>query len=238
MMTISQAPRKGGGAWALQAALVFSLLVHLAVFVLGSIGYDSFAMAFQRPAPAQQQSSEIVTITAPVTIEHRQLVPHQLRRAVRAPAGFSFPRSAFGSGRPFGHMRAPNAQVAARAQAPAVLDNPEQVPAKYRLSMRGKNAKLKRGQGIYFPTRGWRENGLDYYEVSYEFVYPSGVDEKGAVPWPIHFDPASDPFFSPDFEALRNTPLPSPPPGFVPPGDLGKALRAYFPNLHFEDQDN
>jgi hypothetical protein len=29
--------------------------------------------------------------------------------------------------------------------------------------------------------------------------------------------------------------MPGPPPGFVPPGDLGKALRAYFPNLHFED---
>ena len=236
MMTISQAPRRSGGAWALQAALVFSLLVHLAVFVLGTIGYDTLATAFQHSAtnaaPVPQGSTEIVTITAPFTIEHRAVVPRRAPRpAGRAPAGFGFPRSAFGRGRPL-------AQLAARsAPAAAAINNPAQVPQKYRLSMQGKNAKLRRGQGIYFPTRGWREDGLDYYEVSYEFVYPNGDDEKGVVPWPIHFDPASDPFFSPDFEALSKTPMPSPPPGFVPPGDLGKALRAYFPNLHFEDQD-
>jgi hypothetical protein len=217
-------------------------------------GYDVVTRAIDRSAilGPPPSASEIVTITNPLIIEKRPVVappqsvaPDRSAPApfVRPPAGFGFPRS-----RPDVAEHRTPAQLAFsqalehnRQVALAALNasrDPARVPEKYRLSMEGKRAKLKRGQGIYFPTRGWRENGLDFYDVSYEFVYPNGDDEKGQVPWPIHFDPATDPFFSPDFDALARTPMPGPPAGYTPPGDLGKALRAYFPNLHFEDSDN
>jgi hypothetical protein len=117
-----------------------------------------------------------------------------------------------------------------------VNPDPAAAPKRYRIQMEGLFGHMRHGQGIYYPIKGWRSGGLDYYYVSYEFTYPDGTLEKGGVPWPIHFTPDADPFVSQDLTLLRHTPLPGPPSGFVPPGDLGKALRAFFPELHFEDE--
>ena len=62
-----------------------------------------------------------------------------------------------------------------------------------------------------------------------------GTSESGSVPWPIHFSPERDPFTHPEIGALHNTPLPPPPPGYVPPPDLGKALRSFFPGYAFNN---
>jgi hypothetical protein len=102
--------------------------------------------------------------------------------------------------------------------------------------MQGLFGRLTHGEGIYYPTRGWRSGGLDFYYCSYQYTYPDGTIETGIVPWPIHFTPGEDPFTSADDTLLRHTPLPGPPAGFVPAGDLGKALRGFFPSLHFEDE--
>jgi hypothetical protein len=116
-----------------------------------------------------------------------------------------------------------------------VSPDPAAAPKRYRIQLEGLFGHMRHGEGIYFPVKGWRSGGLDYYYVSYEFTYADGTFEKGDVPWPIHFAPDADPFVSQDASLLRHTPLPGPPAGFVPPGDLGKALRGFFPDLHFED---
>jgi hypothetical protein len=113
--------------------------------------------------------------------------------------------------------------------------NPAAAPKRYRIQLAGLFGRLRHGEGIYYPIKGWRSDGLDYYYVNYEFVWADGTYERGSVPWPIHFAPSVDPFVSADIGMLQRTPLPPPPPGFVPPGDLGKALRPYFPSLQFEE---
>jgi hypothetical protein len=115
-----------------------------------------------------------------------------------------------------------------------VRPEPPAAPKEYRMQMHGVFGNLHRGQGQYYPVRGWRANGLDWYYVSYEFTYADGTYETGSVPWPIHFSPAGDPFV----HGYTDVQLPPPPPGFVPPGTLGKALRPFFPNLVFSDTDN
>jgi hypothetical protein len=245
MVTISQAPRDGD--WVFRAALIGSLLVHVAILLVAMISYD-VVHVLDPSAPrfvVPSKQNEIVEIRSVLHIERRSpavAAPRGLhdnvQRHLTMPERFGFvPRHA-----------TPAPQTASeRAFAEAMArhfggsnaeHDPARVPEKIRLAMKGLRAKLLRGQGIYFPTRGWREGGEDYYDASYEFVYPDGTDEKGVVPWPIHFDPSADPFFSADPQALSKTPMPGPPAGFVPPGDLGKALRAYFPSLHFEDSDN
>ena len=108
-------------------------------------------------------------------------------------------------------------------------------PVHYRVQMEGKSGSLHRGQGTYSPIKAWHADGLDFYYVTYEYVYPDGTYETGSVPWPIHFRPAKDPFANDRLDLLARTPLPSPPNDYVPPGTLGKALRVYFPNLRFSD---
>jgi len=112
---------------------------------------------------------------------------------------------------------------------------PPAAPKHYRVQMQGRFGTLRHGEGTYSPIKAWRANGLDYYYVSYEFVYADGTYESGSVPWPIHFSPGADPFASDDTRLLGHTPLPAPPAGYLPLGTLGKALRSYFPNLRFAD---
>jgi len=115
-----------------------------------------------------------------------------------------------------------------------VKPDPPAAPKAYHMQMYGVFGALHRGQGQYRPIRGWRAGGLDWYYVSYEFTYADGTYETGNVPWPIHFTAGGDPFVN----GYTNVQLPPPPPGYVPPGTLGKALRAYFPNLVFSNSDN
>lgn len=127
-----------------------------------------------------------------------------------------------------------------RTQVDPIRNVPREPPAApkhYRIQLQGKFGNLRRGEGTYSPIKSWRENGLDYYYVSYEFTYPDGTYETGSVPWPIHFNPSADPFVREDIGLLAHTPLPAPPPDYVPPGTLGKALRSYFPSLRFSDRN-
>lgn len=129
----------------------------------------------------------------------------------------------------------------ARANANPIRNIPREPPAApkhYRIQMEGKFASLRRGQGTYSPIKAWRANGLDYYYVSYEFLWADGTYESGTVPWPIHFEPGVDPFARDDPSLVGRTPLPPPPPDYMPPGTLGKALRSYFPRLRFSDRDD
>lgn len=117
----------------------------------------------------------------------------------------------------------------------AIAHETPAAPVRYRVQMEGKFGSLRHGQGTYSPIKSWHADGLDYYYVTYEYVYPNGTYESGSVPWPIHFRPANDPFANDRLDLLARTPLPSPPSDYVPPGTLGKALRVYFPNLRFSD---
>jgi hypothetical protein len=108
-------------------------------------------------------------------------------------------------------------------------------PKRYRVQMEGQFGELRRGEGYYYPIKGWTAGGWDYYYVSYDFTWADGTYESGSVPWPIHFSPARDPFTHPEIGALHDTPLPPPPPGYVPPPDLGKALCSFFPGYAFNN---
>lgn len=78
-------------------------------------------------------------------------------------------------------------------------------------SMRGD----EHGNGLITPTRSWRDNGLDCYYGRYEFTYPDGAEESGAIAWPFCYQPGLDPFKEPP----HPMPFPPPPVGYVlPPG--------------------
>lgn len=107
--------------------------------------------------------------------------------------------------------------------------------ARFELRMDGKRLPLRRGQGYYAPLASWRANGAVYYRVAYAFVYHDGRSEFGVVPWAVRFAAGADPFARRRPGALLATPLPPPPADYLPPESLGKALRAYFPQLQFDD---
>ena len=80
-----------------------------------------------------------------------------------------------------------------------------QIPA----SMRGE----EHGNGLITPTTSWHERGLDCYYGRYEFTYPDGAQEAGAIPWPFCYEPGTDPFKEPP----HPMPFPPPPIGYVLP---------------------
>jgi len=209
MITMPDAPT--GSARAFRIAVVASLMVHLLAIVLALIVGEEL----RTPASlARKRPDEIVTLSSAFRFE---------KRAKPAPA----PHRRDGA-------RIARSQHVVVPQPPIARETPV-APARYRLQMKGKSGSLHHGQGTYTPTKSWHAGNLDYYYVTYEYVYPDGTYEMGRVPWPIHFRPASDPFANDRLDLLARTPLPSPPTGYVPPGTLGKALRVYFPNLRFSD---
>lgn len=119
----------------------------------------------------------------------------------------------------------------ARARGVAVTEH----TPRSQLAMRGAAAPLRRGQGQYWPLRTWTSQGERWYLVAYRFAYASGTVEVGRVPWPVHFAPGDDPFAAAARGVTLATALPGPPKEYIPPGTLGKALRAYFPQLSFSD---
>jgi hypothetical protein len=71
------------------------------------------------------------------------------------------------------------------------------------------------GNGIITPMRSWHERGLDCYYARYDYTYPSGASEEGTIPWPVCYDPGSDPFHEPP----HPMPFPLPQAGYaLPPG--------------------
>jgi hypothetical protein len=73
------------------------------------------------------------------------------------------------------------------------------------------------GDGIITPLTSWQEHGMDCYYARYEYTYPSGASEEGRIPWPVCFDPASDPFHQPP----HHMPFPLPLAGYtLPPGTV------------------
>jgi hypothetical protein len=129
-----------------------------------------------------------------------------------------------------------NQDFARTIAASRAADNPlrtaTRVPTavkRYRLQFDGRISDLRAGQGILTPIKKWFADGYTYYYVTYEFVWPDGTYESGAVPWPIRYTPSADPFAS--GMPGRRIPLPAPLPGWVLPSDihLGRALQPYFP---------
>ena len=53
--------------------------------------------------------------------------------------------------------------------------NPAAAPKRYRIQLAGLFGRLRHGEGIYYPIKGWRTSGLDYYYVDYEFVWADGT---------------------------------------------------------------
>ena len=206
MITVPDAPT--GSARALRIAVVASVVVHLLALV--------FALGVRTPTSlARKRPDEIVTVSA-IRFE---------KRARLTPA----PRLVVSPERSIARARAHVDPMHAIAhETPAA-------PAHDRLQMKGKAGSLRYGQGTYSPVKSWHADGLDYYYVAYEYVYPNGTYETGSVPWPIHFPPANDPFAHDRLDLLARTPLPAPPSAYLPPGTLGRALRVYFPNLRFSD---
>jgi hypothetical protein len=70
------------------------------------------------------------------------------------------------------------------------------------------------GNGIITPTQSWHDAGQDCYYGRYEYTYPDGAMEDGAIPWPFCYNPATDPFKRPP----HPMPFPLPLPGYrLPP---------------------
>jgi len=183
----------------------------------------NFGAALIVHVPPKSPPDEIVMISSPLRIEHRHAA---FSVRLRRPKEGNRPQ------------RDPSSDETSADRAPEQVAEvpPPDAVAHAQLSIdEGRREKLHRGEGTYRPIQSWTSEGERYYRVEYEFVYPDGTKESGVVPWVVHFAPGEDPFIDGTAEARPRTQLPPPPPGFVPPGTLGRALRAYFPNLQFED---
>jgi hypothetical protein len=101
---------------------------------------------------------------------------------------------------------------------------------RYHVQMIGVDGDLRHGQGYYYPIKSWREDGYDYYYVSYDFTWADGTFESGGVPWPIRFRPRDDPFTHPDDPNSAKVPLAAPMAGWrLPSGEkVGKALESLY----------
>jgi hypothetical protein len=64
----------------------------------------------------------------------------------------------------------------------------------YQFDVASLSSGEEHGNGIITPTQSWRDGGLDCYYGRYEFTYPDGAMESGAIVWPFCFNPGSDPF--------------------------------------------
>ena len=84
------------------------------------------------------------------------------------------------------------------------------------------------GNGFITPTTSWHDRGLNCYYGRYEYTYPDGAEESGAIAWPFCYPPGLDPFKEPPH------PMPFPPPlaGYVlPPGtDLPPIEKEFYEN--------
>jgi hypothetical protein len=261
MITTAERPRNSNAI--IVATLVASILVHVSFLFVALLAGSQFPFTLilhvDQITPVPPPPDEVITISksafvAPVPkLEHgahtrvamrqpdRPAFTDQVPLAFRKTVPIRIPRGAgprVSQQQVAGFMRAFSHSSAARAADDTrVTADPAAAPKRYRLQLQGKLGHLHHGEGIYYPIRGWRSGGLDYYYVAYQYTHPDGTIESGNVPWPIHFVPNDDPFVSTDIAMLEHTPLPPPPAGFVPPGDLGAALRYYFPNMQFEEEN-
>lgn len=62
----------------------------------------------------------------------------------------------------------------------------------FKSDVAGSLAIQGRGNGYIYPLRMWISGGLHCYEARYEWIYPTGGEERGTFPWPICFSPSND----------------------------------------------
>ncbi|GAC1549883.1 MAG: hypothetical protein NVS3B16_23890 [Vulcanimicrobiaceae bacterium] len=210
-------PGRGADGRRLGGALLASCLGHALVAAVVYTAADARRHAARQAVPPRD---EIVTVSTALRFEKRAR-PVPVARPAESNRG-----------------RAPAAAAPGERSDDPLATSARPPPAastRYRLQIKSKPSDLRRGEGHYVPIKAWHAGGLNYYFVSYAFAYANGSFERGTVPWPVHFAPRDDPFVQPQPARLRRTPLPGPPPGFLPPGTLGRALRGYFPALRFDD---
>jgi hypothetical protein len=97
-------------------------------------------------------------------------------------------------------------------------------------SLRGE----EHGNGLITPTTSWHDNGMDCYYGRYEYTYPDGAEESGAIAWHFCYEPDADPFKEPP----HPMPFPPPPVGYVlPPGTYLPPIEKDFYE-HWAAQDS
>jgi hypothetical protein len=154
-------------------------------------------------APARtprRELAKIVAIRAPALPRHPSLIPSRIERDE---AGFA---------KEVAQLNKQNDPHAIPTIDPGSQESPTKeyafgVPS----SLRGS----EHGNGIITPTRSWHDSGLDCYYGRYEYTYPDGSNEYGAIVWPFCYDPGSDPFTQPPHQI----PFPYPLANFKLPAD-------------------
>ena len=159
-------------------------------------------------APARtprRELAKIVAIRAPALPRHPSLIPSKIERDQ---AGFAKEVAQLNK------QNDPHAipTIDPGSQESSSKDYGFGVPS----SMRGS----EHGNGIITPTRSWHDNGHDCYYGRYEYTYPNGSTEDGAIVWPFCYDPGADPFTQPPHQIPFPFPLASfklPPDTELPP---------------------
>jgi hypothetical protein len=153
------------------------------------------------PARApQRELAKIVRISAPLLPRHPSTIPSKIERDQ---AGFAKEVAQLNK------LNDPHAipTIDPGSQESATKSYAFTVPS----SLRGSD----RGDGYITSTQRWRDNGLNCYYARYEYTYPDGSTEDGAIVWPFCYYPRTDPFA----QGWRRLPFPFPQVGFkLPPG--------------------
>jgi len=85
----------------------------------------------------------------------------------------------------------------------------------YRFDVSAASRGEEHGNGFITPTAKWHDRGLNCYYGRYEYTYPDGAQESGAISWAFCYQPGTDPFLEPP----HPIPFPDPLAGYVlPPG--------------------
>lgn len=116
--------------------------------------------------------------------------------------------------------------AARRSSALAVPPEPIAAPRHDALDASNFLAGERSHHGLCDPIKNWTEDSYNYYFVSCNVRFSDGTYQRQAVPWPVRFPPADDPFIG---TAKAEKPLAMPLPGWrLPPGEsVTPELREY-----------
>jgi len=182
--------------------------------------------ATPKPAPVQRVHHRSVTIVTPAQTAHRELAKVEPHAAPQPPHPLTLKerlqRDRAQFGREVAQLNSGNdphaiATIDPGSQESSTKTYAFQIPS----SLRGQ----EHGNGFITPTTSWKDHGLDCYYGHYDYTYPDGAEESGAIAWPFCYDPGLDPFKEPPH------PMPFPPPlvGYVlPPGTYLPPLEKDF----------
>jgi hypothetical protein len=198
--------------------------------------------------PAAPSAEPLVTVTAPSetlipTAPPATPKPEKVVASLERPEAVTRPEPQRPPDRPAHAAHFSDAQLAqiqsdlAKTIVRARIENnplsnvsrPVAVPAAYHRSaidFAALAGSMREAQGLCDPIRSWQDGGWDYYYAMCTIEEPDGSVARKAMPWPVRWRPANDPWNG--YNRIGTGPMPLPPPGWQPSGRVDPDFIPYL----------